>query len=199
MVTVHHSAPAKSNASSMKDPLLFPHDRQDPASQTEGAGPSNDVDDPPFPPLTQTQKVFMTQKEALDMSGYGDLDADDLMGALDDAEEEEEMEGLDLGGIEPGKEDEVDEKGADGGEGDQTDGGRLFVPDQGILDGTPPDDPPQDEPGDIEAEPPFDPRAAPDDELMEDDDVELPASQRAPSDQAVNRRLLKMIPRADRV
>ena len=63
-----------------------------------GGGTMEDPSDAPFPPLTQSR---MTQQEVLDMSGLGDLQMDDLVDELDRAEEEEEMNGLILGGIDP--------------------------------------------------------------------------------------------------
>jgi len=65
-----------------------------PGSQTEGAGPSkcSEEADPPLP--RTSQRITMTQQEIMALSGMGDMNTEDLFTALDDAEEDDEMQGI---------------------------------------------------------------------------------------------------------
>lgn len=65
----------------------------------------------------------------LDISGLGDLGPEELLNELDDAEEDEELHGLDLGGIERTTEEQHEEDTVETGKE------RMFEPDQTILDG----------------------------------------------------------------
>ena len=101
-------------------------------SQTDGVGPSRETASPESQMPSSTQKVRMSQKEVMDVSGFGDVDPEKLWEELDDAEEEEEMQGKGFGDVDQER-DQALAKGnaqtlSDGGEG------RAFEPAPDILE-----------------------------------------------------------------
>ena len=91
------SAPDIARTSRAQEPLFLPGADEVSDLQAHDAGPSIDGESRVFPPLSQ--KVRMSQKEVMEASGLGDLGSDELLNELDDAEEEEERQGIGMGGI----------------------------------------------------------------------------------------------------
>ena len=101
-----------------KEGLFLPHSQNESGAQAqrqdEGGNEEESMD------LPRPTHVHMTSQQVMNMSGFGDMAAEDLMDALDDVEEEDELE-------QKGK------SGRNSPQGNETEDGLMFNEDPEVF------------------------------------------------------------------